>query len=282
MALGAVEAETLVALGIAPVSRPGSDSSPWYRSAVRSIVTSEELQNYDDAKSLSSSLFSDIKPDAFISVGPRLGKAEYESLSKLAPVLLAPENVSPQSWEDIASFVASAVGMTKPMESLVADAKTAIAEIVEDYPDLQGASTLMVSASSVSGSDYVLSGTHSSPMAFLKGIGMKEAPAVATLAAKLTAANARFPYDSLYLPRTQSGRLSADVLIVSVPAVDYTSYKANEKLGEGFPAFGDGTLYVTNAAEALSLQRQSILGAQWCARNVLPELAKSVYLNRQK
>ncbi|WFR83095.1 ABC transporter substrate-binding protein [Arthrobacter sp. Y-9] len=280
VALGTVEAETLVALGLAPLSRPGADSTSWYRAGLRALAPEDAPQNYDDSRVLSAGDFKDLKPDAFISVGSRLSREEYESLSTVAPVIVAPDSVPAAQWEPVTAFMAEVLGLKEPAAELISDARQKISDAAATYPGLKHSTALFVSASSASGSDLVLSGKSSAPLAFFSTVGLTPAQVVSALEKDVKPTSSRFPLGTGYLPRARADELAADVLVVSVPMSDYTVYKANKKLSSDFPAFGKGTVYVVAGDETVALQRQSILGALWAARNVLPELAKSAYKSK--
>lgn len=277
VALGTVEAETLVALGLVPLSRPSVDFTPWYRAGVRALKPAVVPHTYDDGRQLTSSVFEELQPDAFVSVGSRLSQEEYQALSELAPVVVAPSDLSVESWEAVTRFLADVVGRGGPAQALIAEAKQEIADVAANYPVLRGATALFVSASSASGSDLVLSAPGSAPAAFFASAGLAEPAALSDLAKSLERTPPRFPKGTVYLPRERAGELSAEALVVSVPMSDFAVYKANKKLSGDFPEFGRGTMYVVSGDERVALQHQSVIGAQWAARNVLPELAKSAY-----
>ncbi|OFI39823.1 hypothetical protein BIU82_01895 [Arthrobacter sp. SW1] len=280
VALGTVEAETLAALGVVPLSRPAADSTAWYRASLRALPRAEDARTYDDSRELTAAVFKELKPDAFIAVGDRLSRAEYQSLSELAPVILAPDSVPAADWAPVTTFIADVVGLGEAAEPLIAEARDEISASVADYPVLKDASALFVSASSASGSDLVLSGPGSAPVSFFEFTGLTVPAGITGLVNGLKPTPSRFPAGTAYLPRTRAGELSADALVVGVPMSDYQVYRANKKLSPEFPSFGAGTVYVVAGDEAVSLQRQSILGARWAARNVIPELAKSAFTSK--
>jgi iron complex transport system substrate-binding protein len=280
VALGSVEAETLVALGLVPLARPGADSTPWFRSGLRALPAAEAPHLYDDSRQLAPSVFNEVGPDAFISLGNRLSQQEYEALSAVAPVIVAPESVNAEDWKEATEFVAGVVGLQDSAGQLIAEAEMEISESIADYPVLRGSTALLVSASSASGSDLVLADPDSAPALFFASLGLAAPAGLARLSAGLAKTPARFPAGSRYLPRTRAGELSADALVVNVPANDFKMYKALKALSREFPQFGPGTVYVVSGDESLALQRQSILGAQWSARNIVPELAKAAYKSK--
>ena len=281
VALGTVEAETLVWLGLVPLARPAADSTSWYRAGLRVLGPAEAPETYDDGRQLSAALFTELKPDAFLSVGNRLSREEYDSLSALAPVILAPDSVPAEEWEPVTEFIAGVTGLQETAGPLIEEARQEVSESVNDYPVLKGATALFVSASSASGSDLVLAVQGSAPASFFASLGLSVAPGLDKLATGLKPASARFPQGMVYLPRARAADLSADVMVVNVPSSDFTNYRANKALGPDFPDFGAGTVYVVSGDEAVALQRQSMRGAEWAARNMVPELAKAVFKSRQ-
>jgi len=281
VALGAVEAETLVSLGVVPLSRPAADSTAWYRAGLRALPNADTSETYDDGRQLAASVFTELEPEAFLAVGSRLSREEYESLSGLAPVILAPESVPAESWEAVARFVADVTGLQDTATPLIDETRQEVTDSVADYPVLKGATALFVSASSASGSDLILAVQGSAPAAFFTSLGLAAPPALGSLAKGLKEAPARFPKGMVYLPRTRAAELSADVMVVNVPSSDFNSYKANKALSKDFPDFGLGTVYVISGDEAVALQRQSMRGAEWAARNVVPELAKAVFKSKK-
>lgn len=281
VALGTVEAETLVSLGVVPLSRPAADSTAWYRAGLRALPSSETSQTYDDGRPLTASVFTELEPDAFLAVGSRLGREEYESLSALAPVILAPDSVPAEAWEPVTEFIAGVTGLKDAAAPLIAEVRQEVTDSVADYPGLKGATALFVSASSASGSDLILAVQGSAPAEFFASLGLTAAPGLSSLGKGLKEASARFPKGMVYLPRARAAELSADVMVVNVPSSDFNSYKANKALSKDFPDFGRGTVYVVSGDEAVALQRQSMRGAEWAARNVVPELAKAVFKSKQ-
>lgn len=141
--VGLREQDSLLALGIAPVGttewlgdRPGA-IFPWAEKALAGRPLPTKLPSTDGVE---YEKVAALRPDLILAIYSGLTKKDYETLSKIAPVIAQPRGQVDygSSWQDELTMTAQAVGRPKLGAELKAEAEAQLAAAAEAHPEFQG------------------------------------------------------------------------------------------------------------------------------------------------
>jgi len=141
VALGEVDQDTLLALGVQPVAMAeltgiqDDGLTPW--SAPKISGTAPTLLKAGEA-GFPLEQIAALKPDLILAGGDYYIDKEYANLSQLAPTTAYETGPAEDSWQVVARQVAKAVGKTDEGERLVADVEAKIASVKTTHPELDG------------------------------------------------------------------------------------------------------------------------------------------------
>ncbi|MFB4314130.1 iron-siderophore ABC transporter substrate-binding protein [Actinomadura sp. 21ATH] len=141
VALGEVDQDALLALGVQPVGMTElagvqSDGlAPW--SAPKVTGTKPKLLKITDS-GFNLEEVAALRPDLILAAGDFTIDKEYAKLSKLAPTTAYQTGPAEDTWQDITKQVAAAIGRKAEGDRLVADVEAKIASVKTRYPELNG------------------------------------------------------------------------------------------------------------------------------------------------
>ncbi|WP_440104742.1 iron-siderophore ABC transporter substrate-binding protein [Streptosporangium sp. H16] len=141
VALGEVDQDTLLALGVQPVAMAeltgvqADGLAPW--TAPKISGTKPTLLKAGEA-GFSLEQIAALKPDLILAGGDYYIDKEYANLSQLAPTTAYETGPAEDSWQVVARQVAKAVGKADEGEKLVADVEAKIASVKTTHPELDG------------------------------------------------------------------------------------------------------------------------------------------------
>lgn len=141
VALGEVDQDALLALGVTPVGMAEltgvqSDGlAPWTAPKISGekptlLKAGEAGFNLEEIAAL--------RPDLILAGGDFYIDKEYEKLSKLAPTVAYQTGPAEDSWQQITQRVATAVGRPEDGKALVAEVDGRIAKVKTEHPELNG------------------------------------------------------------------------------------------------------------------------------------------------
>ncbi|MEU4540002.1 iron-siderophore ABC transporter substrate-binding protein [Streptosporangium sp. NPDC023825] len=141
VALGEVDQDTLLALGVQPVAMAELTGvqpdglAPW--TAPKISGTKPTLLKAGEA-GFSLEQIASLKPDLILAGGDYYIDKEYANLSQLAPTTAYETGPAQDSWQVVARQVAKAVGKADEGEKLVDDVEAKIASVKTTHPELDG------------------------------------------------------------------------------------------------------------------------------------------------
>jgi iron complex transport system substrate-binding protein len=148
--VGLREQDALLALGVVPVAttewfgkHPGA-IFPWAEEALGSATAPTVLNNTDG---IQLEKVAAQRPELILGIYSGLTKKDYDSLSKLAPVIAQPKGQVDygSSWQDEQLMTGKAVGETEKAEQLVAETEKLIADTAAEHPEFKGKTAASVS-----------------------------------------------------------------------------------------------------------------------------------------
>ncbi|WP_141576256.1 iron-siderophore ABC transporter substrate-binding protein [Actinomadura sp. WMMA1423] len=141
VALGEVDQDALLALGVTPVGMAELTGvqpdglAPW--SAPRLTGGKPKLLKQGEA-GFDLEQIAALRPDLILAAGDFAIDKEYGKLSKLAPTLAYQNGPAEDSWQQITRQVAAAIGRPEDGGRLVADVEAKIGEVKSKHPELNG------------------------------------------------------------------------------------------------------------------------------------------------
>lgn len=141
--VGLREQDSLLALGIAPVGttewlgdRPGA-IFPWAEKALAGRPLPAKLPSSDG---VAIEKVAALRPDLILAIYSGLTKKEYDTLSKIAPVVAQPRGQVDygSSWQDELTMTAKAVGKPKLGAQLEAKAQAQLDAAAKAHPEFEG------------------------------------------------------------------------------------------------------------------------------------------------
>jgi iron complex transport system substrate-binding protein len=141
VALGEVDQDALLALGVTPVGMAELTGvqpdglAPW--SAPRLTGAKPKLLKAGEA-GFDLEEIAALRPDLILAAGDFAIDKEYGKLSKLAPTLAYQTGPAEDSWQQITRQVAAAIGRPEDGRKLVADVEAKIAGVKTEHPELKG------------------------------------------------------------------------------------------------------------------------------------------------
>ena len=244
--VGLVEQDALLSLGVVPVAttewfgeKPGA-IWPWAEAALGSNPKPQVLTNTDG---IQVEKVAALRPDLIVGLYSGLTKEEYDTLSKLAPVLAQPENQVDYgvSWQEVTTTVGTAVGKKAQAEKVVADTEAKIAAVKAANPKFAGATGLM--ATTYEG--YYVYGPDDPRGRFLTDLGFKLPDGLAAVTGKEFGAN---------LSKERTDLLDTDVLIWLVD-----TYAADKAKVQADPLYAK--LKVKTEGRDIFLENSELVGA---------------------
>ena len=184
-----------------------------------------------------------LRPDLIIGLYSGLTKQEYDTLSKLAPVVAQPKNQVDYgvSWQEVTKTVGTAVGRKAQAEKVVADTEAKIAAVRTANPKFAGATGLM--ATTYEG--YYVYGPDDPRGRFLTDLGFKLPDGLAAVTGKEFGAN---------LSKERTDLLDTDVLVWLVD-----SYAPDKAKVQADPLYAK--LKVKTEGRDIFLENAELVGA---------------------
>ncbi|MFD1859955.1 iron-siderophore ABC transporter substrate-binding protein [Aeromicrobium camelliae] len=176
--------EVPLALGIVPVGMAkatwgdddGDGIMPWTEERLEELG-GETPALFDETEGIDFEAVADTQPDVILAAYSGLSQEEYDTLSKIAPVVAYPDTPWGTEWRETIELNSKALGLEQEGKDLVADLEQQIADGVADRPELKGKTGVFayLDPSDLSTISYYT--THDPRAAFLVDLGL-ETPAL--------------------------------------------------------------------------------------------------------
>lgn len=231
--------EVPLALGIVPVGMSkatwGDDDSdgvlPWVEDALAAAGADTPVL-FDETDGIPFEAVADTQPDVILASYSGLTQEDYDTLSKIAPVVAYPEVAWGTSWEDMVLTNAAALGLQGEGETLVTDLRAEVEAALANHPELQGKKVLFSYIDPADFSQIGFYTSHDTRPGFLASLGLP-LPAIVEEASagtkefytSVSAEEAdRFDDVDLFVTYGDAGsdfvaQLQADPLLSKIPAI---------------------------------------------------------------
>ena len=273
--LGWSDQDVALALGVVPVGAVaitwgGNDqkSTPWFDEALEKLG-GEQPARYSDADGAPVAEIAELQPDLILATSSGITAAEYDKLSKLAPVVAYPDAPWTTSWEDSLELVGQALGRNDRAEQLEDQVEDQLDQAEDDHPELEDKTFVFAYLSTADTSKVDFYTPADNRPRLLEEVGMVNAPAIEKLSRK-----GAF-YATVSAERAAS--LESDVLVTyGEKPSDLTTFRDDPLLGR-IPALASGHVYLsTDQTDALGMSAPSPLSIPYALERFIPKVAEAV------
>lgn len=171
--------EVPLALGIVPVGMSkatwGDDDNdgvlPWVEDQLTELGADTPVL-FDETEGIDFEAVADTQPDVILAAYSGITQEEYDTLSKIAPVVAFPDIAWGTSFQDMILMESKALGLAEEGEELVADLDAQVAESYAAHPGLDGKSVMFsyIDPSDLSQVGFYTS--HDTRPGFMHSVGM--------------------------------------------------------------------------------------------------------------
>ncbi|WP_344889832.1 iron-siderophore ABC transporter substrate-binding protein [Actinomadura meridiana] len=269
VALGEVDQDALLALGVTPVGMveltgvQPDGLAPW--SAPKLTGAKPKLLKTGDA-GFNLEEVAALRPDLILAAGDYAIDKEYDKLSKLAPTVAYQTGPAEDAWQQITLQVAKAVGREADGRALVGKVDTALAAVKTQHPELVG-KTFALTSIFPNGNIGVMKSETDISVKLFKQFGMVLPPTVAKL-----------PGDGF---AAQLSMEKVSVLDVDVLLSYYNDDPAAQKKFEGNKLVKDlavvrrGSYIPLDLKWFWPLRTPTSLSVQYVIDQIVPKIAKA-------
>ncbi|NKX55158.1 iron-siderophore ABC transporter substrate-binding protein [Arthrobacter mobilis] len=275
-----VNADVSLALGVVPVGMAkdewgGNDngSTPWKDAKLQelgaAIGTDKAPVQYSEADGIAFDEIAALTPDVILAAYSGLSQEDYDTLSKIAPVVAYPDQAWGTPWQESTRMIGKALGKEAEAEELVATTEQAIAEKAADYPQLKDKTFIYGNLEPNRGDGINIYLEEDNRPRFLTSLGMTMSPFVA-----------KEGKDSpeFYLPwsNERANELESDIFVTWVPDAKTKDAIIKDELLGQIPAVKTGALVAdSDNTLTLSISAASPLSLPWALDKFLPLLGEA-------
>ncbi|WP_167051311.1 iron-siderophore ABC transporter substrate-binding protein [Salinibacterium sp. ZJ77] len=171
--------EVPLALGIVPVGMSkatwGDDDGdgvlPWVEDALEQL-DAETPVLFDETDGIDFGAVADTQPDVILAAYSGITEEEYETLSKIAPVVAFPDVAWGTSYEDMIRLDSAALGLAEEGEELIETLHAQVDDALAAQPDLVGKKVLFSYLDPSDLSQIGFYTSHDTRPGFLTGLGL--------------------------------------------------------------------------------------------------------------
>ena len=231
--------EVPLALGVVPVGMSkatwGDDDGdgvlPWVEDKLEELGAETPVL-FDETDGIDFEAVADTEPDVILASYSGLTQEEYDTLSKIAPVVAYPDVAWGTSMDDMIRLNSTAIGLAEEGEQLVADLHTQSEEALAANSALEGKKVLFSYIDPTDFSQIGFYTSHDTRPGFLSGLGLPQPTVVEEESAKtdefyvsLSSEEAeRFADVDVFVTYGEAdgaivAQLQADPLLSKIPAI---------------------------------------------------------------
>ena len=143
--------EVPLALGIVPVGfaraswgdDDGDGLLPWVTEKLEEMGAETPVL-FDEGDGIDFEAVASTNPDVILAAYSGISQSDYDTLSRIAPVVAYPDGAWTTTWRQMIRQNAAGLGMAAEGEAMVTQIEARIAEALTDYPQLAGKTGMFV------------------------------------------------------------------------------------------------------------------------------------------
>ena len=273
--LGWSDQDHALSLGVVPVGATkmtwgGNEagSSDWFDAAIEKQGAKAPVR-YDDTDGVPVDEIAKLSPDLILATNSGIEEADYEKLSKIAPVVAYPEAPWVTPWQTSLETVGSALGRSDRAEEVAAETEEAIDAAKEDHPEIAGKSLIFGYLATTDLSTVGIYAPQDPRVSLMHDLGLKDAPSVAD------AIEPGEFYGTVSAEKASD--LESDVFLTwSENPGDMKTFTDHKLVGK-IPAIEDGRAYAEEDKHvSLAVTNPTPLSIPFIVEEFVPEVAKAV------
>ena len=231
--------EVPLALGVVPVGMSkatwGDDDGdgvlPWVEDQLEELGAETPVL-FDETDGIDFEAVADTQPDVILAAYSGLSQEEYDTLSKIAPVVAYPDIAWGASYEDTIRLNSAAIGLADEGDQLVEDLHAEVDAALAEYPQLAESNVLFSYIDPADLSQVGFYTSHDTRPGFLASLGLaqpaiveEESAATEEFYISISAEEAdRFDDVDVFVTYGEAdgaiiAQLQADPLLSQIPAV---------------------------------------------------------------
>ena len=269
--LGWSDQDQAVALGVVPVGSTkityggnAGGSTDFFDAAVDELGGTAPAR-YDDTDGIPFAEVAKVGPDLILATNSGLTRADFDKLSKIAPVVAYPGKPFLTLWRTSLEMVGQALGRPRAAAAVEDQTQAVIDAARKKHADLEGKTFMVAYLSTTDLSTVGFYGSDDTRVAFLRDFGLEDSPAVLANVEK----------GEFYgtVSAEKSSELESDVVLAFTDEGGSLKTFADHPLIGQIPAFADGHVYTesdTVVSEALT--NPTPLSIPVSVEQVLPKL----------
>ncbi|MDN4610244.1 iron-siderophore ABC transporter substrate-binding protein [Arthrobacter burdickii] len=275
-----VNADVSLALGVVPVGMPAdsyggneNQSTPWKDAKLEeldaAIGTGNAPVQYSETDGIAFDDIAATNPDVILAAYSGLSQEDYDTLSKIAPVVAYPEVAYGTAWQDSTRIIGKALGLSGDAEQLVSETEQAIADAAAEYPQLEGKTFIYGNLEPGSADGVSVYTENDNRPRFLTELGMVQADVVT----ENTKGSEEF-----FIPWSaeRANELDSDIFVTWVADEATKEAIAGDALLGQIPAVEKGALVAdSDNTLTLSISAANPLSLVWALDRFLPMLGEA-------
>ncbi|MFT4471477.1 iron-siderophore ABC transporter substrate-binding protein [Arthrobacter sulfonylureivorans] len=275
-----VNSDVALALGVVPVGMPKEDwggnengSTPWRDAKLEELGAAIGTENapvqYSEVDGIAFDEVAELAPDVILAAYSGLTQEDYDTLSKIAPVIAYPETPYGTDWQDSTRMIGQALGRSQQAEDLVAETEQTIVAKASEYPQLAGKTFIYGNLEPAKGDGVNVYTANDNRPKFLSSIGMVQADVVT---------DATKDSSEFFIPWSaeKANELESDVFVTWVPDDKTAQQITTDPLLGQIPAIKNDALVAdSDNTLTLSISAASPLSLPWALDTFLPMLGKA-------
>jgi iron complex transport system substrate-binding protein len=143
--------EVPLALGIVPVGMAkanfgdddGDGMLPWVSDKIKELGGQTPVM-FDETDGIAFEAVANTKPDVILATYSGITQQDYDTLSKIAPVIAYPDAPWATPWRDIVKLSSQALGLGAQGDELIASTEKKMKDAAAKYPQLAGKQTMFM------------------------------------------------------------------------------------------------------------------------------------------
>ena len=273
--LGWSDQDHALALGTVPVGATkltwggnAAGSSDWFDAELEERGASAPTR-YDDADGAPVVEIAKLNPDVILATNSGITEAEYQKLSKIAPVVAYPEAPWVTPWQTSLELVGKALGQSEDARDVAAETQQAIDAARAEYPQIQGRSLIFAYLTTADMGSIGMYAPEDPRVSFMHDLGLVDAPSVAE------AIKPGEFYGTVSAEK--ASELESDVLLTwSENPGDMRTFARHKLIGQ-IPALESGNAYAeVDKHVSLAVTNPTPLSIPFVIDRFVPHVAKAV------
>ncbi|HEY0260129.1 MAG TPA: iron-siderophore ABC transporter substrate-binding protein [Lacisediminihabitans sp.] len=268
--------DVAAALGVVPVDMPfasyGDNNKdgilPWTYDALKKLKGTD-VPLHDETDGIPFEAIGDAQPDVILAAYSGLTQEDFDTLSKIAPVVGYPDKPWGTSWKETTLMDAKALGKEKEAKAKIASTEKLMAAEVAKYPKIAGKTFAYLSITSANPDAITYYTPNDARVQFVTELGLKNSPTVE----KLSKGSSEF-YGTISAENADT--IDADIVILYADSDEALDAIAQNPLLGQIPAVKRGAVVpMIDTTFIMSTSAPSLLSIPWALDKYVPLIGKA-------